>query len=158
MAGDENKLGVGDRIPDFTLPDQRERPFRLSEHLGRGPLVLYFYPGDDTPGCTREACTFRDRYEDFLEAGAEVIGVSSDSTGSHRDFSSRYSLPFILLSDEKGALRKKLGVPSTLGLLPGRVTYILDREGTVRHIFSSQLNTSKHVAEALRVIGELKGD
>jgi len=147
-------LAVGDRAPDFALPDADGRTVRLSDFQGRKAVVLYFYPKDDTPGCTKEACSFRDHYEDFTDAGAEVIGVSSDSGASHRRFSARHRLPFTLLSDAGGALRKRYGVPATLGLLPGRVTFVIDREGVVRHVFNSQLAATQHVAEALRGIRE----
>src|SRR5262249_48961080 len=118
-------------------------------------VVVYFYPRDNTPGCTTEACAFRDSYEVFKDAGAEVIGISSDSTESHSQFAKRHRLPFILLSDADGAGRKRYGVPATLGLLPGRVTYIIDKEGTVRHIFSAQFTPAKHIAEALKPLDAL---
>ena len=119
-------------------------------------MVLYFYPKDDTPGCTQQACSFRDSYEAFKEAGAEVVGISSQSTASHESFSARHRLPFTLVSDEGAKVRKEYGVPSTLGLLPGRVTYVIDREGTIRHIFNSQFNAKRHVTEALGVIQQLQ--
>ncbi|MBO0777552.1 MAG: peroxiredoxin [Ktedonobacteraceae bacterium] len=150
------KIQVGDRVPDFTLPTQKTGiSFHLHDMLGKSAIVLFFYPKDNTPGCTAEACSFRDNYEVFKEAGAEVIGVSSDTEESHQQFASQHQLPFILLSDKNGAIRKKYGVPTTLGLLPGRVTYIIDKEGVVRHIFSSQLNINKHVSEAIRVLQEI---
>jgi len=146
------KVSVGDQAPDFALPSQKGEVVRLSDFLGKSMVVLYFYPKDNTSGCTTEACSFRDSYEVFKEAGAEVIGVSSDSEESHRQFAERNHLPFILLSDQKGALRKLYGVPTTLGLLPGRVTYVIDKQGVVRHIFSSQLGVDKHTTEALATI------
>jgi len=149
----KGKVQVGDPAPDFTLPTQKTGElFHLHDMIGKSVIVLYFYPKDDTPGCTSEACSFRDSYETFKQAGAEVIGVSSDSEESHQQFASKYKLPFTLLSDKGGALRKKYGVPATLGLLPGRVTYIIDKKGVVRHIFSSQTNIGKHVTEALEVV------
>ncbi|WP_201381792.1 peroxiredoxin [Ktedonobacter sp. SOSP1-85] len=143
---------VGDQAPDFTLPTAKGDQVSLSEFRGEKSVVLYFYPKDSTPGCTAEACSFRDSYEVFQEAGAEVIGVSSDSSESHENFAKKNNLPFILASDEGGALRKSYGVPSTLGLLPGRVTYIIDKQGVVRHIFSSQFAPQKHVDEALKIL------
>jgi peroxiredoxin Q/BCP len=119
---------------------------------------LYFYPKDETPGCTKEACAFRDSYEVFAQAGAEVIGVSSDSADKHAAFAGHHQLPFTLLSDDKGEVRKSYGVPSTLGLLPGRVTYVIDRTGTVRHIFSSQINIGRHVNDALDVVKQLQAE
>lgn len=149
----KGRVQVGDPAPDFTLPTQKTgETFHLHDMIGKSALVLYFYPKDDTPGCTSEACAFRDSYETFKQAGAEVIGISSDSGESHRQFASKYQLPFILLSDKGGALRKTYGVPTTLGLLPGRVTYVIDKEGIVRHIFSSQTNIDKHITEALAIV------
>jgi peroxiredoxin Q/BCP len=148
---------VGDRAPDFTLPDQRGGSLSLSSLLGKGGVVLFFYPKDNTRGCTAEACSFRDNYEVFQEAGAEVIGISSDSADSHQQFADRYSLPYRLLSDPGGAVRARYGVPRTLGILPGRVTYILDRDGVVRHVFDNQFAPKQHVAEALRILRSLPG-
>ena len=142
-------LAVGDRAPDFALPDASGATIRLSDFRGKKAVVLYFYPKDDTPGCTKEACGFRDSYEEFAGAGAEVIGVSSDSGDSHRGFASKYKLPFTLLSDQGGKVRQQYGVPATLGLLPGRVTFVIDRDGVVRHVFNSQLAATRHVSEAL---------
>lgn len=149
-------LRVGDRAPDFELPSSTGETVRLSDYLGKSEVVLFFYPKDNTPGCTTEACSFRDSHEAFREVGAEVIGISSDSADSHRRFAARFGLPFVLLSDADGALRERYGVPRTLGLFPGRVTYLIDRDGIVRHIFSSQLQPKRHVAEALEVLGNLR--
>jgi peroxiredoxin Q/BCP len=145
-------LAVGDRAPDFALPDASGATIRLSDFRGKKAVVLYFYPKDDTPGCTKEACGFRDSYEEFAGAGAEVIGVSSDSGDSHRGFASKYKLPFTLLSDRGGKVRQQYGVPATLGLLPGRVTFVIDRDGVVRHVFNSQLAATRHVGEALAAL------
>ena len=149
LGGGAPGVKVGDRAPDFSLPDAEGKPFRLSERRGRTPVVLYFYPKDDTPGCTREACGFRDQYEEFHRLGAEVVGVSSDSSASHQRFAAKHRLPFTLLADEGGAVRKLYGVPATLGLLPGRVTFVIDREGIVRHVLNSQLDFRRHITEAL---------
>ena len=146
---------VGDPAPEFTLPSLTGEPVSLSSFKGR-EVVLFFYPKDNTPGCTVEACSFRDSHEAFRDAGAEVIGVSSDSESSHRAFASRLNLPFLLLSDTKGEVRSRYGVARTLGLLPGRVTYLIDRNGIVRHIFSSQLQPGKHVTEMLARLEELR--
>lgn len=141
-------IEVGDRAPDFPL---------LQDLLAKGPVVLYFYPKDETAGCTAEACSFRDAYEDFKRAGAEVVGVSSDSDASHASFKQNHRLPFILISDEGGELRKRFGVPrSFLGLVDGRVTYVIDRTGVVRHKFNSQVQPQKHVREALGVLAALQ--
>jgi thioredoxin-dependent peroxiredoxin len=124
----------------------------LKDFLGKRPVVLFFYPKDGTPGCTKEVCAFRDEHEEFGKLDAEVIGVSSDSVDSHGRFAAKHDLPFALLSDEGGKVRKMYGVPSTLGLFPGRVTFVLDKEGVVRHVFSSQLGVDKHVEEALEAL------
>jgi peroxiredoxin Q/BCP len=149
-------LSVGDSAPDFELSSSTGETVRLSDFRGKSEVVLFFYPKDDSPACTVEACTFRDSYEAFREAGAEVIGVSSDPADSHRRFAERFRLPFVLLSDADGTLRSRYGVPRTLGLIPGRVTYLIDRDGIVRHIFSSQLRPRRHVAEALEVLNRLR--
>ena len=156
MNAETKGVRVGDQAPDFTLPSQSGTPVRLSDYRGRRVVVLYFYPKDNTRGCTAEACAFRDSHEVFAEAGAEVIGISSDSVNSHRRFANRHQLPFVLLSDKGGAVRKRYGVPTTLAILPGRVTYVIDRKGTVRHIFSSMTNIDQHVGDALAVVKQLQ--
>lgn len=143
------RVKVGDVAPGFTLPDQTGTPVRLQDLLGAKTVVLYFYPKDRTPGCTIEARAFRDSYDAFAAAGAEVVGVSSDSVASHRRFARRHELPFLLLSDRAGAVRELYGVEQTLGVLPGRVTYVIDPTGVVRHIYSSQLRVLRHPREAL---------
>jgi peroxiredoxin Q/BCP len=155
LGGGESGIRVGDAAPDFDLPDAEGRRVRLADFAGKRAVVLYFYPKDDTPGCTKEACTFRDHYEAFRDAGAEVIGVSSDSESSHAGFARRHGLPFALVSDRGGEVRRRYGVPATLGLLPGRVTFVIDRQGVVRHVFNSQLQAAKHVDEALAVLRRL---
>ena len=151
-------IQAGDKAPDFTLPAQSGEPVRLSDRFGERAVVLYFYPKDDTPGCTAEACAFRDSHEVFAEAGAEVIGVSSDSAGRHATFAGRHNLPFTLLSDQGGRVRKSYGVPALLGLIPGRVTYVIDREGEVRHVFNSMTNIGQHVGDALEVVRRLRAE
>lgn len=141
--------GIGHPAPDFELPDQKGRVVRLSEFRGRQPVVVYFYPKDDTNGCTAEACGFRDQYTQFETADAVVLGISDDSTESHARFAAKYNLPFRLLSDKGGTVRKAFGVKKTLGIIPGRVTFVIDREGILRHVFSSQTAFTKHVSEAL---------
>lgn len=145
-------LAAGERAPDFSLPRADGTPFRLSEAVRQRVVVLYFYPKDETMGCTAEACAFRDQYDVFAAAGAEVVGVSADSADSHRRFAAHHGLPFVLLTDGDGSVRKLYGVGKALGLLDGRVTYVIDRQGIVRHVFSSRLNPTRHVAEALQIV------
>jgi peroxiredoxin Q/BCP len=149
---------VGDKAPDFTLPSQSGEQVRLYDRLGDRVVVLYFYPKDNTSGCTAEACAFRDSHEVFSEAGAEVIGVSSDSVDKHASFAGQHNLPFTLLSDRGGQVRKSYGVPAVLGLLPGRVTYVIDRGGTVRLTFNSMTNIGKHVNDALEMVRQLQAE
>ena len=143
-------ITVGDAAPDFSLPST-DGTTSLAEHRGKW-VVLYFYPADDTPGCTAEACTFRDAYEDFTDAGAVVIGASGQGIESHDKFKAKHDLPFTLVADEDGTLRKSYGVKKSLGVLDGRVTYVIDPEGVVRDVFSSQLRAKAHQARALEVI------
>jgi peroxiredoxin Q/BCP len=148
-------MNVGDRAPDFRLPALRGGEVALSDFRGKKNVVLFFYPRDASPGCTVEACTFRDAYEDFVEAGAEVIGISSDSVDAHASFAARHRLPMQLVSDKGGQVRSDYGVKSTLGILPGRETFIIDKQGIVRHVFRSQLRVKNHVAESLAVLKSL---
>ena len=128
----------------------------LSEFFGKKNVALYFYPKDESIGCTKEACSFRDSYEELTNLGAEVLGVSGQSVESHKSFATHYGLPFILLSDKDNKVRELYGVPSTMGIIPGRVTYIIDKKGVVRHIFSSQTQAERHVEEAKRTLKELE--
>ena len=150
----KGKVQVGDLAPDFTLPAQSGAAVNLGDFLGKTAIVLYFYPKDNTSVCTAEACAFRDSYKIFKDAGAEVIGVSSDSVESHRQFAKEHQLPFILLSDVDGVIRKRYGVPTAFGL-PGRVTYITDRQGIVRSIFFSQFTSKRHVEEAIETLQKI---
>ncbi|MDP2336006.1 MAG: peroxiredoxin [Bacteroidota bacterium] len=150
----DKHLKPGDQLPHFILNDENHQPVDISSIIGKF-LVLYFYPKDDNPGCIKEACSFRDSFQDLVDAGAVVYGVSSDKPDSHAQFKAKYQLPFSLLSDTAGELRKLLGVPADLfGLLPGRVTYIFSPEGRLLQVFKSQMSPQKHVKEALRIIGK----
>jgi peroxiredoxin Q/BCP len=151
-----NKIEIGSRAPEFSLPDQRGRRVNLTDYLGKTNLVVYFYPKDESFGCTKEACSFRDNYEVFKEVGAEVIGISSDDISSHQAFAANHKLPFILLSDKDKSVAEKYGVGKSLGILPGRVTFVIDRQGIVRLMFSSQLNFEKHVIEALETLKQIR--
>lgn len=146
-------LQPGQQAPEFELPNNDGDLVKLSDFKGKKNVVLFFYPQDFTAGCTAEACSFRDNYEDFTDAGAEVIGISSDDVISHRNFASRYRLPFILLSDKGGKVKSKYGVKDgLLGLLPGRVTFVIDKKGTVIKSFESQVNPLKHISESLEAL------
>ena len=148
-------LGVGDSLPDFNLEDQDGEMRSPASVRGRW-LVLFFYPKDDTPGCTAEACSFRDNAAVFKNLNAEVWGISGDDGVSHRRFASRHNLEYPLLSDKNNALRRSMNVPKAMGLLPGRVTYVVDGEGVIRHVFSNLLDGPAHVREAERIISTLQ--
>jgi peroxiredoxin Q/BCP len=149
-------IQIGDGCPTFVLNDQNNAPFDIQSVLGQKVLVIYFYPKDDTPGCTAEACSFRDAYEDFKDLGCEVIGISSDSSEKHMQFAEKHRLTFVLLSDIKKEVRKQFGVPTNLfGLIPGRVTYVVDKHGKIRHIYNSQTNSAKHIEESLQAVKTL---
>jgi peroxiredoxin Q/BCP len=148
-------IKTGDHAPDFTATDQQGESLSLQQFRGQHTVVLFFYPKDESPVCTAEACAFRDAYEDFVTAGAVVIGISQDSSDSHAKFAQHHGLPFRLIADSDGAIRKAFGVPKSLVLLPGRVTYVIDRQGIVRHVFSSQFLADRHVSEALKCVREL---
>jgi peroxiredoxin Q/BCP len=152
-------LAVGDKAPDFRLPSADGEVVTLSNLTkARGrTVVVFFYPKDDTPGCTAEACGFRDLYEEFARAGAEVVGISSDSAASHQSFAGKHRLPMKLLTDADGKVRQAYGVRATLGLFPGRATFVVDREGVIRHSFASQLRVVSHVQRALAVVQQLEG-
>lgn len=141
----------GTQAPDFTLESADGTEVSLSQFRGSW-VVVYFYPKDDTPGCTAESCAFRDSHEDFTDAGAVVVGISSDSVASHKAFAAKHNLPFTLLADTGGAVRKQWGVAKTLGILPGRVTFVIDPDGVVRKVFSSQFRATAHHTEALAAI------
>jgi thioredoxin-dependent peroxiredoxin len=150
-----SKFTEGDTLPDFKLKNQHGELVNISDFIGKKNLVLFFYPKDDTPGCTREACSFRDHYETFVDAGAEVIGISGQSVESHKNFAEKHNLKYQLLSDEKNKVRKQFGVPTNMfGLLPGRVTYVADKTGKVISVFNSQTQVEKHVEEALKALGK----
>jgi peroxiredoxin Q/BCP len=148
-------LQIGDKIPGFKGKDTDGNDFDSQDIIGKKPLVIYFYPKDNTPGCTAQACSFRDQYEDFTVLGAEVIGISSDSVASHQKFSKQYKLPFILLSDADKKIRNLFGVSSIMfGLLPGRVTYVADKNGIIKLVFNSMMAT-KHISKALETVREI---
>jgi peroxiredoxin Q/BCP len=148
-------LKVGDTVPNFQAKATNGELFDSANIIGKKPLVLYFYPKDDTPGCTQQACSFRDNYEVFTDLGAEVIGVSGDSTASHEKFAAKYKLPFTLLSDSDKKLRNLFGVPTALfGLIPGRVTYVVDDKGVIRLIFDN-MSGKIHIEKALQFLKKI---
>ncbi|MCX6257147.1 MAG: peroxiredoxin [Bacteroidia bacterium] len=150
------KTEIGSHIPEFSLMDQYGHLFEINTILGQKNIVIFFYPKDDSPGCTREACYFRDQFEVFSETDALIIGISGQSVESHRKFADKYRLNYILLSDEGNKIRKLFGVPTNLlGLLPGRVSYVIDKSGKVVYVFNSQTRTANHVDEALSILKEL---
>lgn len=148
-------IQVGDVVPQFSAVDAQGNLFDSASVIGKKTVVLYFYPKDNTPGCTAQACSFRNQYEDFLDLGAEVIGISSDGLASHQKFTAQYQLPFLLLSDTDKKIRKLFGVPTAFfGLLPGRVTYVIDAKGVVQMVFNSML-AGQHIPKALEAIKKI---
>lgn len=145
-------LQIGDHVPEFELRDQDGNLFNIDSILGKKPLVIYFYPKDDTPGCTKEACMFRDSYEDFTDLGAEVIGISSDSEKAHHKFASKHRLPFVLLADTKNEVRRLFGIKGSLfGLVAGRETYVVDKQGKIVMVYNN-LNAAQHKHRALKAL------
>lgn len=148
-------LGLGEKAPSFVLKNQNGEAVEMSDYLGKQPLVIYFYPKNFTPGCVAEACSFRDSFEDFKDAGAVVFGISNDSVASHARFAKKYRLPFPVLSDKGGKIRKLYGVKNDLlGLLPGRETFVIDKNGLIQMEFNS-MQATKHIAKALKLIKSL---
>ena len=149
-------IQIGDHCPIFSLPDSLGKDIQVNDYLGQKILVLFFYPKDDTPGCTKEACAFRDAYADFVDLGCEVFGISSDAAATHQNFQQKHQLPYPLLSDSQKNVRQQFGVPGNLfGLIPGRVTYVIGLDGKVAGIFNSQTNPVGHINEALKVVKSL---
>ena len=150
------KIEIGSQLPIFSLPNQDGNIVNIDSLIGKKNLVIYFYPKDDSPGCTKEACYFQDQFEVFKEADAEVIGISGQSVESHKNFANKYNLTYTLLSDQGNKIRKQFGVPTNfLGLIPGRVTYVIDKKGEVIYMFDSQLQATKHVDEAIQILKTL---
>ncbi len=150
-----DKLSIGSKAPDFVLKDQDGNQVHFADRIGKKVIVLYFYPKDFTGGCTAEACAFRDSYETFSDAGAEVVGVSADTAESHHEFAEQHRLPFTLLSDPGSKVAALYGLSKTLGIIPSRTTFVIDRDGVVRHIFKSMTNMGAHIDEAKKIVLEL---
>jgi thioredoxin-dependent peroxiredoxin len=149
-------LDIGDIFPNFTLKDENDTDFNLSENLNDQHLVIYFYPKDETPGCTKQACHFRDNYEEFIKFDCKVIGISGDSVDSHQNFKTKYNLPFTLLSDYGNSLRNEIGIPKDfLGLVPGRHTFLVKKTGEIIFTFHSSMNMKSHIDEALSTLKKM---
>jgi peroxiredoxin Q/BCP len=149
-------MDLTSKLNGLVLKDQNNNEVRLSDYIGKMPVVLYFYPKDNTPGCTKQACSFRDNYSFFQENNIQIIGISKDSVDSHKDFSEKYNLPFPILSDKNNQLRKLLQVPGNLfGILPGRVTYLIDEKGRVRDVFNNLFEAEKHIEQARKFAAEI---
>ena len=148
-------MKIGDLPPNFSLPDQNGNSISLYDYRDKQNVVLFFYPRDDTPGWTIQVCEFRDMYQDFIDNDAVVIGISSDNAKSHKNFINKHKLPFPLLVDANNSLRKLWKVPKSLFVLAGRVTYIIDKTGTIRLIFNSSTQVKKHVYEALSILKQI---
>ncbi len=152
----KKSLKVGDKLPEFQLLDQTGNLFKSVDYVGKQAMVVYFYPKDDTPGCTKEACKFRDEFEVFSDLNVKVIGISSDDVSSHKAFAEKYNLPFSLLADTEKKVRKLFGVPAFgAGLIPGRVTYVIDKEGAVKYIFNNMNDAEKHIDKSLEILKKL---
>lgn len=148
-------LNIGDEVPEFELKDQDGQLFNISKYLGKHHIIVYFYPRDESPGCTTEACTFRDNIEKFDDLNCKIIGISKDSSSRHNSFSKHYKLPFTLLSDRQNKVRQLFGVkPAIPGLIQGRKTYIINTEGKVSHMFEYQYQPRKHVLKSLLALEE----
>lgn len=147
---------VGESAPDFSLPNEENKLVSLSDYREKSSVVLFFYPKDFSPGCTSQACHFRDNYEDFTDLGATVLGISGDSVETHKKFLDQYLFPFSLLSDKGDQVRKIYGATKGFGLLPGRYTFVIDKNGIIRYIFTSETNMKKHIDESIRILKEIK--
>ncbi|MGB8492619.1 MAG: redoxin domain-containing protein [Bacteroidales bacterium] len=153
-SGANSPLAVGSEVPEFSLPDQNGKIFDLKSVLGKENLVIFFYVKDETPVCTKEVCTFRDNYSAFRDAGAAVIGISSQSIGSHKEFSDKYKLPYELLADTGNKVRDLFGVNNN-GPIPERVTFVINKQGKVVYVYDSMTKPVEHVTEALRILKQL---
>lgn len=148
-------LKIGDKIPLFELKDQHGELFKIADILGKKHILIYFYPMDESPGCTTEACTFRDNMDKFDDLNCTVIGISKDRPSNHKSFAENHALPYTLLSDHNKAVRKQFGVKDVIpGILPGRKTYLINLEGKITHIFEYQFKPKKHVLESLLALEE----
>ena len=149
-------ISIGDTCPSFSLQNQDGKIINIQDYIGSKNLIIYFYPKDNTPGCTKEACSFRDAMQELNTLDCAVFGISADSVESHKKFANQFRLTFHLLSDEGNAVRKTFKVSANLfGLIPGRVTYIVNKEGKIVHIINNQMNPDKHIEETIKTITSL---
>ena len=149
-------ISIGDTCPSFSLQNQDGVTININDFIGTKNVIIYFYPKDNTAGCTKEACSFRDAMQDLNNLDCEVVGISADNVASHKAFANQFRLTFNLLSDVGNSVRKSFKVPANLfGLIPGRVTYIVNKEGKVIHIINSQMNPDKHIKETIEIISTL---
>jgi len=149
-------LKLNDKLPDFILKNQYDKKVNSKIFFGKN-LVVFFYPKDDTPGCTMEVCNFRDNYSEIKKYNSNIIGISSDSVKSHKKFSKKFNVTYDLLSDYDNTVKKLFGVPRSLfGLLPGRVTYIFDKKGILLKIINSQININEHLLKTIKFLKKLK--
>jgi thioredoxin-dependent peroxiredoxin len=148
-------LKIGEEAPHFSLSDQSGQIVSLLDFRGKKNVVIFFYPKDNTPGCTSQSCSFRDNYEGFNSFNTQVIGISDDSVKSHQKFSTENRLPYPVLSDEGGEIRKRFGLKSFLGIFPPRVSFVIDQNGIIQHIFSSQVQIARHIDETLQAVQRL---
>lgn len=152
----KNSMKIGEIAPSLSLQNQFNETVNLSDYIGKSRLVIFFYPKDNTAGCTKEACAFRDYQKDFKELNCQIIGISSDNAEKHLEFAEKNNLDYPLLADIKQEARKLFGVPKSLfGLIPGRVTYVIDEKGVIIDIFNSQLQFTDHISNAIEAIKKL---
>lgn len=147
----------GQPAPTFTLQDASGRPWSLDALRASGPVVLFFYPRDESAICTREVCAFRDAHQDFADTGATVVGISSDGEAAHAAFARKTRLNYLLLSDPGGKVRRAYGIPKMLGVVDGRATFVIDRAGVVQMAYAAQLVAEGHTQRALETVRALRG-
>lgn len=153
--GKEKLLKVGDEAPDFTLINQDGKTVSLSDYKGKKNVVLFFYPKDQTQGCTKEACSFRDNYETITDLGAEVIGINGDGTSSHKAFADKHSLPYHLVSDKGSQVRKAYGVSTMFFILPERITFVIDKQGIIQYVHNEKSDPTDHITKAIEALQKL---
>jgi peroxiredoxin Q/BCP len=144
-------ITVGDKVPAFSLQDQNGKTFDIADHIGKKLLVIYFYPKDESMVCTKEACAFRDSFDEFTKAGAMVIGINGGTVASHKAFADHYKLPFTLLSDPGNKVYKQFGIKGKL-FFSGRETFMVDRTGKIFYQYDSMMEGKKHAEDALAYI------